>query len=493
MNVAALSSAAGPAHIHIPLCQRDTIPESSSDAVFYQISDEFSKRYLQALNVTPTVQNRQVVKKHLPLASLLGTGVSASWNRGTIADAMTIRLHPQESEVSGVTRDKFTKKFLNCELPKMANLKDNSEQQRTEEHVTKFEKYDMPQTQETIRITADVEQLRQKRIHSAITDQATQQEKSKRKHFAEQLAILKRKFIFPFCAEILDDVDPSTASQENQGVKSIDKNAVRVHNILSDRRPLTLKVPEHLVPAIRAPFHVTLADLWTVISEFVENDLPFDFLAGRRDRNISRLRKLLVSKGTIEIAALSAHFFYWRCFGHLHTSTVLPQESIEAVYCSITDRWSVLEEHLKQGPNGLFHLATVVLTLKWAIDWSFRKQFPQVMDAVGSDFIYRLNLFFLRVFDRDLAVYSHFGALDSSVHAMKLEHALKVKCNSYKASNLVQMVMSNGLCGDSATRALLAKSSASNVPNEPLQEHSRSALYQIAFRRCNRTAKSHKT
>lgn len=475
-----------PTQIHIPLRQRDGIPENASDAVFNQISDEFSKKYLQALNVTPTVQNLQVVKKNLPLSTLLGAGVSASWNNGTIADAMTIKIHsntPQDSEVSGTKQ--YGKKFLDVDLPKMNTLKEETSLPKPEEtttHFPKFSKYELPANQDTVRMVHGMEELRQKRIAGVATsDHQALQEQVKRENYARQLTILKRKFIIPFCAEIVSDRSSSSSYDE---VERHRDEPIRVRQILSDDIPLTLNIPDHLIPVIQGSFDVSLEKLSIAICEFVDKDMPLELLARRRERHIGRLRKLLLSKEVVEVAGLCAHFLYWQCFGH-YAVEGLPHESMEAVYCSVTDRWSALEESAKGGPHGLFHLSAVVLVLKWVVEWSFRKQYPQVVNAVSDDFLYRINLFFLRAFDRDFAVYSHFGSLDGSPHAMKLQSALKVKPNNYRASNIVQMLMS-GDCTHSSTRALLMKSSkSSGSKGDVISKGSKSALYQIALRRCS--------
>lgn len=478
---------ATPSSISILLNQPDNFPDSNPEVVFSNISDEFSKKYLQALNITPTITNKQIVKKNLPVSSL---GLQAQWgNRGVTQDAMKIMLNNLDNETGSKMKFK-----LENELPEIARAEPQRDTNQTHKPLVGFEedthgrlayqfsKHDLLPGDVHAQITDEIEVLRQKRINRALMGVEAQAESVLRKHYLEVLAILKKKFIFPFCAEVHED-----DNADRKGEKILSRTGdLRVVSMAADKEILDLQVPDHLVNNITEMFQVTLNELTRAIGEFVENDMPFEFLSRRRNRDISRLKKMLTSRGVIEIAGLTAHLFYWRCFGHLHFNP-LSQASVDAVYCSVTDRWSTLEESVKSGPDGMFFLSSMVLTLKWALDWAFRKQYSSVIESIKTQFIYKLNVFFLRTFDRDTCVYSHFGALNGCAKAIKLKNILKLKPNAFKASNIVETLMCSGDCEDSSTRALLLKSRSTGAPSsEDIQDDSKCALYQIALRRLNR-------
>ncbi|CAE8588363.1 unnamed protein product, partial [Polarella glacialis] len=300
---------------------------------------------------------------------------------------------------------------------------------------------------------------------------------------ARELQSLKRKFLLPFAAE---RHHPGSAETVLVAWQSPELQSGQI------------QVPAEYVKDVKQPLCATLEHILAQVVDYVENHFPLELLSTRRDPCLFHaIRECLQSSEFVRLTGLLAHFVYWNAFAHLHApERQLTASTRQSLVLTAQELWSRASEPARtklgrkklscgptDSPAGMcFVIPVFLLVLKRGVEEVFKHQYKKFFaDAdigagVKAQLVDQINVTFMNLFDPDCAQVS-FGALDSSMEAMKLWrklHILQMKMGLTPATRSLarqsrptpmMLLLMNGDGGpaDPKTRKLLQKSSSDTV------------------------------
>jgi len=141
----------------------------------------------------------------------------------------------------------------------------------------------------------------------------------------------------------------------------------------------------------------------------------------------------------VRLTGLLAHALYWTCLGHLwEPERRLPTTAAQSLVISVQALWAQLVDPIrrstgrrgeilaKDSPSGIcFVLAVFLVAIKRGVEHIFYEQYGHFLQEktcgprLTQQLLTQLNIMVMNVFDPDCA-FAHFGALDSSVMAIRL-------------------------------------------------------------------------
>jgi hypothetical protein len=295
------------------------------------------------------------------------------------------------------------------------------------------------------------------------TSTAAKLDMEKREVFANEVAVLKRKFILPFCIEKegeFGSVDLVPWPKEG---------------------PLDLIVPKQFIEEVSKPIDLSFEDIQSKTQTWIKERLPLELLTTRRVKeDLEHIRtSLLVVPHVARLIGLLAHLLYW-----LTLSKNRPQGDVQlshtakqSMYVAVHEQWSWFEKHhrcqtsSRLGVNLV--LPCLMLTLKQGVELCFFQQYKNLMadTTMNALVVDRINTMMMRLVDPQCQ-YAHFGKGDGTGKAILLSKQLeKIAskggtlaathkiCQLNRCSPLVSSVVRRGDQGAShaRTRAILKK------------------------------------
>jgi hypothetical protein len=253
-----------------------------------------------------------------------------------------------------------------------------------------------------------------------------------------------------------------------------------------------IQVPQEHLTELGQHLNVTTQEILEEIQSYAEKSFPLELLTARRDPWLfAGIRERLESADFVRLIGLSAHLLYWTVFGHLHPpDKQLAESSRQSLVLTMQELWSRACESAghKMGRKAdssarEFVIPVFMLMLKRSIEKVFTYQYRKVFtdqdigESTTAQLVDQINVMVMNLFDPDCA-HSNFGALDTSMQAIKLWrklHIIQMKlgltpatrtlAREFRTTPMMLLLMHGDPSGPSnpKTRKLLQRSSSDTV------------------------------